>query len=336
MRLAGPLAAVLLALPSCLDPLTSDTVGRPELILPPGTEVLDLEDNPDLAERIEKEDAIEGPVVKAHVGFLNGQSVRYWDFGPASPLPITLYNIVREDPQGFFQAGGRHWMPVEEAHPIIDKVPGDAGYSPWWTITLLPVTDAYDGEVIVSFDAVNEAIRQGLLQPPLMTGLVVNCPVIADDITLERTPGEPPEEPTTAYYRGTKVYYFGFGAFPANGPEVPVSTVYQIQREGGEPLSEPLRGVDMTGDGDLFDTNDVFALGPGGSGYSGMARLVDVVVTADTKAIDTNRDETKSDVTSIDDLFTKSGGDLVPDTRRVVAVHGDGAILNRPIAESSP
>lgn len=316
----------------CLDPLTSDAVGRPELILPFGSEVPSVENDSPTGEKILANDGVSGDVIHAHSGFWNGQAIRYWDFGAASPVAIPLYQLVEEDPAGFFEAHGKHWNPIPESHVIFDKVPGDAGYSPWWAVVLVPVTDKYDGQVLTSFDAVGEAMRQELVGYPMSTTKVVNCPVVADEVSLERTPDGPLEGPQIAYYKGKVIYYFSFDEIVGDGPTVGVSSVYQLRREGGEPLSEPLRGVDMTGDGDRVDTNDVFLTGPGEAGYSGMVHIVDVVVKADVMAIDTSGDDTMSDLSSVDALFTQDGGELVPDPAHVIAIYPEGAIVNRPIA----
>jgi len=313
----------------CVDRLVSDEVDRGALILPAGTELPSAEDDPALAAKIDANDGFDGEVAWALEGFWGGRAVTWWDFGSASPLPIPLYMLVEEDPHGAFEARGKKWSPVPEHYPIFDKIPGDAGYSPWWEVVLVPITTRYAGEVLPSFEAVAAAEAKGLVQAPIPLPIAVNCPVVLPSARLEREPGGALEEPFEAYFRGVEVHYFSFDMIAFDGPSVALSSVYQLRREGGEPLSEVVRGVDMSGDGDAQDTNDVFLDGPGDDAYSGMVALVDVVVRGDTASIDS---EGEPDVRGVDDLFARTGGALVPDPARVVAVYPRGGTLNRPIA----
>ncbi|MCC6621632.1 MAG: hypothetical protein IT385_10285 [Deltaproteobacteria bacterium] len=324
------LSLFAVAASACVDPLVSDSVDRSALVLPPGTTLPSAEDDPALAERIDANDGIDGDVVWALEGYLDGEAVTWWDFGAASPLPIPLYMLVEEDPEGWLEGHGKRWSSVPDHPPIFDKIVGDAGYSPWWTLVLVPVTERYQGEVLPSFAAVEAAEQLGLVEMPIPLDAAVNCPVVLPSARLERVPGGPLEEPGRAYFRGYEVHYFSFDMIGVEGASVPVSTVYQLRREGGEPLSERVRGVDISGDGDAKDTNDVFLDGPGDAGYSGMVELVDVVVAADTRAID---DKDGTQVRGVDDLFDRDlGGGLVPDPARVVAVYPVRGVLNRPIA----
>jgi len=59
----------------------------------------------------------------------------------------------------------------------------------------------------------------------------------------------------------------------------------------------------MTGDGDIEDTNDVFEHLPTTEGYTPVARIVDVTVTAMYGSIDTSGDETMADARATTDLF---------------------------------
>ncbi|HTM22520.1 MAG TPA: hypothetical protein VL172_18490, partial [Kofleriaceae bacterium] len=98
-------------------------------------------------------------------------------------------------------------------------------------------------------------------------------------------------------------------------------------REGGEPLSEPARGVDMTGDGDLADSNDVFALPPGDAGGTPLCRTVSVTVPTDYGSSDTYADDGMADATDAGDLFD---GDGVPIAGAVIAYQATDELRNCP------
>src|SRR5690606_34238616 len=133
-------------------------------------------------------------------------------------------------------------------------------------------------------------------------------------------------------YDGYLINYFSFGRASIDRFDEDPPLVFLLRREGGEPLSEPARGVDMTGDGDLRDTNDVFSAAPGSSDYTGLVRLVDVVVPADYASIDTSQDEAVADVMHAASLFRFGavGGDY--DSRVVVAAYPrEDAVMNWPL-----
>jgi hypothetical protein len=315
-----------LLLVSCLEPRVSDDVDRSHLILPAGSPVPALDEDPILGPRIAAQDGVEG-VVPLLSGFAAGLPVRYWDFGPAPALAVPLYVLMA-------RGAGGELAPV--GHPaIIGQIPGDPGYSPFWAIFAVEVTAAYAGELLVSVSALQEARGRGLVGRPEARGLVVNCPVVAGDVLLEVADGRPPVPPAGRfYYEGREGRYFELGATGVEGVEMPSADAYVLRREGGEPLSEPLRGVDMTGDGDLRDTNTIFAAWRGAAGYTPLARLVQVVVAAGTRSIDTSGDDRTADLRARDDLFTDAG---VPVAGTVVAHQTTAALLNLPQApEATP
>lgn len=326
MRYASPWLTLLLV--ACLDPLVSDQVERPDLILPPGTEPPLLADDPLARDALDALDGVSGTLIPLRTGFAHGARVLYWDFGPASPAPIPLYLLVQETPEGPFETPSGRFAPVPGHPPLFDAIPGDPGYSPWWTMVLVPVTDRYDGEVLASFSAIDEAYRVGLVGLPIILPTAINCPVVLPEARLETLPGDADSlrEPNRAYYKGKTVHYFSFTAMAVDGLRVPAPSAYLLRREGGEPLSEIDRGVDMTRDGDLTDTNDLFAAAPGDDDYSDMVTLVDAVVS-DGDYIDTSKSDARSDLMDADQLYAGNH----PDPDRVIALRPRGVIVNRPI-----
>jgi hypothetical protein len=319
---------LLLPLLGCLDPLVSDQVTRPDLILAAGSEPPLLADNRSARTALDGLDGVSGDLIPLRTGFAHGERILYWDFGPASPAPIPLYLLVEEAAAGPFETASGRFAPVPGHPPIFDAIPGDPGYSPWWTMVLVPVTERYQGEVLASFAAVDEAYRVGLVGLPMRLTTAINCPVVLPEARLETIPGDEESllEPNRAYYKGTTVHYFSFATLSVEGLRVPVPEAYLLRREGGEPLSELERGVDMTRDGDLADTNDLFAAAPGDDDYSDMFALVDVVVT-DGDYIDTHQNDSASDLTDAAQLFSEEA----PDPDRVIALRPQGTIVNRPI-----
>lgn len=289
------LAASISALPAvgCLDPLTDDELGPSGFILPAGASVASAHDDPAIERQIDQNDGV-GDVVPLVHGFAGGGPVAFRDFGPAPDVAAPLFVLVREG------AGGRERID----HPtIIDAIPGDPGYSPFWAVLEVPVTDAYGGELITSFAAVQEAERLGLVEAPRQTGAAVNCPVVGGGVTVEVGGGDAVRANARFFWQGRTVDYFDLGEMPLEaGSRVAEGLRYVIRRRGDEPLSEPVRRVDLTGDGDRDDSNDVLA-GTGQEGGSPLCRAVDVVVEAGTEAIDTFADQTMSAIRAETDLF---------------------------------
>lgn len=279
------------ALAGCLDPLVSDEPGPSAELLPAGAEVPPISDDPARDAQLAAADGVDG-LVPLRSAFAAGAPLRLWDFGPAPAFAAPLYVVV--DP-----AGQRIDHPT-----IIDAMPGDPGYSPYWAVFLVEIAPAYQGERLTSFAAVGAAVGAGLVQAPRAVGAAVNCPAVHDDVTLDVGAGLPPlPPPTQFYYRGHTVPYYDFGPMPVVGSAaVPIVDRYELRREGGEPLSEPARGVDLTGDGDLADTNDVHTHGREPM-RSPACRTVRVVIARTLGSIDTTGSDQLADVMDAAQLF---------------------------------
>ena len=285
MRLAP---CLMISLAGCLGPQVSDR--SVTAILPAGATVPEIANDTVLAMQIASHDSIDGvlPLVSA---FADGLPVHVWDFGIAPRFAAPLLVLMRRD-------ANRTLTPV--AHPrIADALPGDRGYSPFWALFVVEVTDRYAGEQLTSLEAVDEAIDRGLALPPVATDNGINCPVTAGDARIAVGGGQQPIGPNGEFFfRGLRAHCYDFGPIPLiNKVRLAEGVRYILHRTGEEPLSEPSRGVDMTGDGDLLDTNDVYTT------TSPLARTVHVTVAAGTRSIDSSRDEEIADVRTATQLF---------------------------------
>lgn len=307
------------SLGACLDPQVSDDVVLNRLVLPAGTAVPSAHDNPEIAQQIADNDGVDGvePLLN---GFANGTAIRYWDFGDSPTYGAPLFALANRNAAGELELVTTH-------PPIVDAIPGDSGYSPYWTVFILEVTDLYNGELITSFGAVEEAQSLGLVLAPTQPTFAINCPAVADDVALDVGGGEDPFAPPLRFYwQGKTVLYYDFGPMPIPDGNEQVADVLILSREGKEPISEPLRQIDITNDGDIFDTNNVFEFARDDAAYTPLTRRIDVTVPDDSfPLIDTTEAEDASGIQSYSDLFAPA-----PVPGRVVAFETTDEVRNLP------
>jgi hypothetical protein len=276
-----------LAPAGCMGPLVSDMPGLSGQLLPAGANVPFADDDPALSARLHAHEQVSG-LVAAHYGFRNGAPASWWDFGTVPVHTAPMFVLV--DATG---------QPI--AHPeIVDFAPGDPGYSPLWTVWNVEVTDRYAGELITSVTALDEALRAGLVTAPIATYQGEHGPIITRDIQLD-IPGAAPFTPDDVlYYRGTQVAYFDFDVVTLASDHVTVATGhrYVLRRDGDEPLNEVIRSVDMDGDGDIVDSNDILS-----ADDTPVFATVDVVVPSTVASIDTTHDQTMADLRTESQLF---------------------------------
>jgi hypothetical protein len=276
--------AALVALAGCLGPQVPDDPA-PTHVLPAGSVVPWADDDPEVHERLDDDDGVDGIVTRVSA-FEGGAPTAYYDFGAAPDFAAPLFLLVREPEEGTY-------VPIGQP-PVVEAVPGDAGYSPFWVVFYAVVTDRYEDQVLPSIEALQEAEALDLVEAPEPQDHGIDCPVVADGVTLES--GESPDG--VLYAHGLAYHYFQFSEVPIDGGvHVPDAPRYVLRREGQEPLSEIVRHVDMDGDGDVEDTNDVL------EGSSPLCRTVQVAVPAGTGSIDTSGSEAVADVMDAAQLF---------------------------------
>lgn len=93
-----------------------------------------------------------------------GQSVAYYDLGPANGLTMPVFRLV--DPDG---------APIEAQLPIITAAPGDVSYSDFWQVTEVEVPDGYEANTITSASEV-----EGSGYPQAATAEVMNRPLVPE------------------------------------------------------------------------------------------------------------------------------------------------------------
>ncbi|MEO8554844.1 MAG: hypothetical protein ABI678_32925, partial [Kofleriaceae bacterium] len=284
-----------LLLVGCLEPRVADTRAPSGDIVAPGTSIPSIDEDGEDAETIAANDNVTGTVPRLSA-FAAGAPVHGWDFGPAPSFAAPIYLVMRRLSSGELER--------VEHPPIVGTIPGEAGYSPFWSEFAVVVTDTYAGELITSSTAIEEAVRDGLVHAPEQLGVALDGPIVASDVRLE-VGGAAVAAPTLVYYEHHTVAYFDFGEMPVTrAVEVRSAPRYVLRREGQEPLSEPIRGVDIDGDGDTVDSNDVYERAPTDPGRSPLCERIDVVVAAGTGSIDTSGNDTTADLTSMVQLFT--------------------------------
>jgi hypothetical protein len=319
--------ALVAACSGCLEPRVSDELPTPGLLLPAGSEVPGLASDPVLAAQVDANDAVDR-LVPLSSGFVGGGQVLFWDFGPApdNSAPLIFLRQPTDDDS----------IVLLPHPPILDVIPGDPNYTPFWAIWHVDVTELYAGEVIPSLQALQEAQELGLVVMPEQRPAYLNCPVVHPDVRVEVGAGNEDAAPSPAFYRGLQVDLVNFAFRPllADLTHVPVAELYVLRREGGDPLSELSRGVDMTGDGDTNDSNNLFQFARGDDPYTPLSRIVSVTVPADYMSIDSYASEAVADARADEDLFDTDSDPPTPRTGAVIAVERTDELRNLPVQEA--
>ena len=262
----------------CLDPQVGDEIdpsrvfGNPNLL---PEQLPHVEDDPELAARVDRFPT-QVPYVR---GFANGRAIWYWRVPPPNAdFIVPLYIILDRD-----------GTPIDR--PIIDLLPGDTGYSPWWRVVTLTVTEQYAGERIYSRDAVDLGVRLGLLEDPVVTDTVVTCPVVRSDVRIQVDSDGTTVEPTFAIYRNQRVSWVQFESdisVPSTDRRMPLRPFYVFQRiDQPHRLFELEAGFDLNGDGAIDASNNIFQFDITETGYTPLWYPILVRTVPDFVSIDT-------------------------------------------------
>jgi hypothetical protein len=195
----------------------------------------------------------EGPALTQ--GWYKGEAVFYPDFGPtaghAEPIwvPIT----------GFDDEGMPQFIPGQRN--IIDTVPGDANYSPFWQVNFVLVPEDYAANELRSADDVAASGYE-----TIEIEVVVNCPVTslfeARDFGL-----------VAGWYRSQNVDYYDFGANTPLAGEGLVASA---------PIYALIHGFDDDGNPEFVaGQHNIVDVIPGDPGYSDLWEVHLVIVGDD-------------------------------------------------------
>jgi hypothetical protein len=243
------LAVMTCALPACLERDGIERPGYSTHVLPAGTRVPKVADDEALAMRIMNNAGASGPLVPLRTGFAGGAEVAYWDFGVSTTSVEPVWILQR--------GGGEDAEPIDHP-PIVDSLPGDDAYSPFRSVFTVRVTAAYNGELISSLAALEDAIDLGIIEEPVPTGTYVSWPIVPADFALERS-SEKPLTPLELYGTGVRAHYLPVRDAQPFERSLSAGTAYSLRRQHElAPLDEGERGADLNEDGDQLDSNVIF------------------------------------------------------------------------------
>ncbi len=266
-----------LALSGCLEPLVDDTI-PPERLF--GAPSLDPARAPD----VESTPALAGllPSFTRSVAYLrgwaDGEEVRYWNVDGDNSNVIAPY----------YQLEDREGQPLDR--PVIDVLPGEPGYTPWWRRVRVRVTERYLGQKLWSREAIVAAEEAGLVETPEPTEQVVNGPVSLAAVRVPLGDGDRAAAPEPIWYRGQRAHWLRFRdehRVPVDSQVMPAFPVHVLQRiDEGAPLYEFVTGVDLDGDAVLDHSNNVFAGGLDQPRYSPLWFVSLVRTKADYRSVE--------------------------------------------------
>lgn len=311
-----------LGLSACLEPDPNDQVdlssrfGDPTL--PNGDAAPHIESaealaaDPSLAQKL---DLFPGRVHYLG-GFAEGQPIRYWNVeGPNADFIAPMYSIIGPNGQ---RIGKR----------IIDVIPGDTGYTPWWRETLVRTTPTFDAlepaarPRIWSRDAIDAGIALGYLQAPEATTQVYDCPVLKLGTRIQ-VDDDPSQTVGTdwVWHRNRRVEWVCFSGtkeVPTDRRQMPLFPVHVLQRiDEVSPIYELAIGADLDGDGALMSSNNIFGNTVGGARYSPFWYVALVRTEANYLSIETS---STSVGLSAEDQFLRLDPDTPEDLEKATII----------------
>lgn len=308
--------ALAIATSGCrLDPLVKDTPGASAHLLPEGSDVPSAATNPELTNQINLNDGIDdkalvasGGIIPRGTGSSAGAQVRYWSFGPTTRAPSPLYKF-------FSRGDGGELVPL--AHPpLVDALPGDAGYSALHSVNQVVVTASYAGQLITTANALADAIELGIIEEPVPTGTFVASPIVLAGTPLD-VGGATPTLPEVVYGRGYVV-----GAFELGGP-------LGIQPIGGLVPTSQVSFLREMGKAAFDAGRPIFqAVIPTAPPADRTANYTPIGVVVD---VDLAENVTAASITSDGDLFTRTAGAISATTPKVASFQVTGAFLMLPL-----
>ncbi|MCC7380678.1 MAG: hypothetical protein IT384_02555 [Deltaproteobacteria bacterium] len=299
-RWSGPVLG-LLASTGCLEPLASDQIPPEDVFGAVDAEPLeqDLEDDPILR-------ALADPFpdeIAYLQGYAAGEKVWYWNVPGPTPRFIAPVFIVQKADGTF------------DDTPIIDVIPGQIGYTPWWRRVIVKTTSKYKDERIWSRAAVDEGVRLGILEAPVATEGVFDCPVVRRETRVELGLGKT-ATPTPVWFNKKRVYWVAFERevdVPVTEREIPALPVYILRRiNQGAPLYEFATGVDLNGDAKLNASNNVFARPVTADDYTPLWYAAFVLTAPELRSVDSPTTAPGFDLRSEESILAAPSTQVVP------------------------
>ena len=207
----------------------------------------------------------QGPFITQGLG-PDGSPVRYYNFDVQSTTPSPLYLLVRDGED----------QPVKGQLPIVDQIPGDAGYSDFGQIVTVTVPRSYRANEVTSLEEIRKAGYK-----TETTSKLINRPIVPGGSTARLRFNGANSELQQGWYRGQVVFYFTFEERPLQAApgKVPVSPIYvSFNLNPDQPNGGPASGF-LTEKGSA-QTHNVVQTVPGDAGYSPLW-LVNVYDNAD-------------------------------------------------------
>jgi hypothetical protein len=261
-----------------LDPLVSDEIDLARVFGDPSLapeEAPHVEDNPDYRDQL----SLFPSAVPYLRGYVKGERVWYWRIDQEVPDFIVPYYVLE------FKDG-------TQQRAIVDVIPGEGGYSPWWRKIIVRTTDKYTNEKIWSRDAIDAGVKLGILEEPEDTTTIITAPIVRRDVRIKIDPmnWNAEAEPSWGWYRNQRVSWIIFDAdveVPNGVRLMPRAPVYVLRRVNElMPLNEHASGVDLDGDGRIVTSNNIFPVTVGELGYTPMWYPVLVKTVEDYVSID--------------------------------------------------
>jgi hypothetical protein len=233
----------------------------------------------------------------------DGQRVRYYNFDAQEQKLARLYRIVRES----------DGAPLEGQLPIVDELPGEAGYNDFRLVFDVAVPDDFPANAISSLADIGELGFSGV-----DTERVENIPIVPFGSTASQRYGAAPADAVSLWYRGKVASAFRFEDDVLSPPSfdgerfVELSYIFvAFNVNPGEPGGGPPSGFATESDG--VQTHNVVQTVPDMERYSPLW----MVMPYETDAFD-----------SVSDLETARSAPLVPGV--------DAPNVNCPVVEVGP
>ncbi len=302
MMTVAPWAALFLC-SACLDPVEDNEVGLERVFGDPSVDPMSpphVEDNDALASRV----ATFPDRTPYLFGYASGRRLRYWRVGgPVTDVIVPFYIVQERD-------GTRQ-------RPIIDVLPGDTGYGPWWREVIIRTTEQYAGERIWSRAAIDAGQRLGLLEAPEPNTTVVTAPVVRRTVRVQvdetgRTVGT-----SWIWYRNQRVDWVRFESdidVPEDVQRMPKAPVYIFQRiNQAHRLYEFRVDVDLNDDGQLTESNNVFEADIGEPNYTPLWSPVLVRTVGDYDSFDGPAGPSAVELTNKAEFISATDGTVISD-----------------------